>query len=46
MLIRLLLMLISGEGDGNKQFKASAAARRKRALDRVNKGKQNRVAKK
>ena len=43
MLIRLLYMLftgVSGEREASRQSKAAADARRRRAIDRVNKGKQ------
>ncbi len=41
MLIRLLLMLFSGESEHAKQSKISAMQRRKRTIDRLNKAKQN-----
>jgi hypothetical protein len=46
MLLRLLFMLFSGEGEHQRLSKQAAAARRKRAMTRLNKAKQNRPPKK
>ena len=46
MLLRLLFMLFSGEGEHQRLSREAAAARRKRAMNRLNKTKQNRPTKK